>query len=131
MQATFAATLFDEWIRSGMRDVVLGPGSRSTPLALAAAARSELTLHVRIDERSGAFFALGRALATSRPVAVVVTSGTAAAELHAALCEADGACVPLLVVTADRPPELHGVGAPQTTDQRHLYGCLLYTSRCV
>jgi len=122
VQATFAATLFDEWIRSGMRDVVLGPGSRSTPLAIAAAARSELTLHVRIDERSGAFFALGRALATSRPVAVVVTSGTAAAELHAALCEADGACVPLLVVTADRPPELHGVGAPQTTNQRHLYG---------
>ncbi len=122
MQATFAATLFDEWIRSGLRDVVLGPGSRSTPLALAAGDRPELSLHVRIDERSGAFFALGRALASARPVAVVVTSGTAAAELHAAICEADAAGVPLLILTADRPPELHGVGAPQTIDQRHLYG---------
>jgi 2-succinyl-5-enolpyruvyl-6-hydroxy-3-cyclohexene-1-carboxylate synthase len=121
-QATFAATLFDEWIRSGLRDVVLGPGSRSTPLALAAARRSELSLHVRIDERSAAFFALGRALATSRPVAIVVTSGTAAAELHPAICEADNAGVPLLALTADRPPELHGVGAPQTINQRHLYG---------
>ncbi len=122
MQATFAATLFDEWIRSGLREVVVGPGSRSTPLALAAAERGELTLHVRIDERSAAFFALGRALATTRPVAIVVTSGTAAAELHAAVCEADQANVPLLVLTADRPPELHGVGAPQTIDQRELYG---------
>jgi 2-succinyl-5-enolpyruvyl-6-hydroxy-3-cyclohexene-1-carboxylate synthase len=122
VQATFAATLFDEWIRSGLREVVVGPGSRSTPLALAAAERGELTLHVRIDERSAAFFALGRALATTRPVAIVVTSGTAAAELHAAVCEADQANVPLLVLTADRPPELHGVGAPQTIDQRELYG---------
>jgi 2-succinyl-5-enolpyruvyl-6-hydroxy-3-cyclohexene-1-carboxylate synthase len=91
-------------------------------LALACAERSELTLHVRIDERSAAFFGIGRALATSLPVAIVVTSGTAAAELHAAICEADQANVPLLILTADRPPELHGVGAPQTIDQRHLYG---------
>ena len=122
MQATFAATLFDEWIRNGLREVVLGPGSRSTPLALAAAERTELSLHVRIDERSAAFFALGRALVSALPVAIVVTSGTAAAELHAAICEADAAGVALLVLTADRPPELHGVGAPQTIDQRHLYG---------
>ncbi len=122
VQATFAATLVDEWIRSGLRDVVLCPGSRSTPLALACVERGELTLHVRIDERSAAFFAIGRALVTSTPVAIVVTSGTAAAELHAAVCEADQANVPLLVVTADRPPELHGVGAPQTIDQRHLFG---------
>jgi 2-succinyl-5-enolpyruvyl-6-hydroxy-3-cyclohexene-1-carboxylate synthase len=122
VQATFAATLFDEWIRSGLRDVVVCPGSRSTPLALACAQRDELTLHVRLDERSAAFFGIGRALATSLPVAIVVTSGTAAAELHAAICEADQANVPLLVLTADRPPELHGVGAPQTIDQRHLFG---------
>lgn len=122
VQATFAATLVDEWIGAGLRDVVIGPGSRSTPLALACVERSELALHVRIDERSAAFFALGRALATSRPIAIVVTSGTAAAELHAAVCEADRAGVPLLVLTADRPPELHGVGAPQTIDQRNLYG---------
>lgn len=122
VQATFAATLFDEWIRLGLRDVVVCPGSRSTPLALACAKRPELNLHVRIDERSAGFFALGRALATSSPVVIVVTSGTAAAELHACVAEADQAFVPLIVVTADRPPELHGVGAPQTIDQFELYG---------
>ena len=122
VQSTFAATLFDEWIRSGLRDVVLCPGSRSTPLAVACAAREELQVHVRLDERSAAFFAIGLALASSKPVAVVVTSGPAAAELHAAVCEADAANVPLLVLTADRPPELHGVGAPQTIDQRALFG---------
>jgi 2-succinyl-5-enolpyruvyl-6-hydroxy-3-cyclohexene-1-carboxylate synthase len=121
-QATFAATLFDQWARRGLRDVVLSPGSRSTPLALAAATCDGLTVHVRLDERSAGFFALGRALATTQPVVVVVTSGTAAAELHACVAEADLAFVPLIIVTADRPPELHGVGAPQTIDQRHLYG---------
>jgi len=121
-QATFAATLFDQWSRRGLRDVVLSPGSRSTPLALAAATREELTVHVRLDERSAGFFALGRALVTERPVVVVVTSGTAAAELHACVAEADLAFVPMIIVTADRPPVLHGVGAPQTIDQRHLYG---------
>src|SRR5487761_2080566 len=97
-----AATLFDEWVRCGLRDVVLCPGSRSTPLALAAARRSEVVLHVRLDERSAAFFPLGRALVTGRPVAVVVTSGTAVAELHAAVAEADLAGVPLLVASAGR-----------------------------
>ncbi len=121
VQATFAATLFDEWIELGLTDVVLCPGSRSTPLALACADRAELALHVRIDERSAGFFAIGRALKTGRPVAVVVTSGTAAAELHACVAEADQAFVPLLIVTADRPPELHGVGAPQTIDQHRLF----------
>lgn len=125
VQATFAATLFDEWIAIGLRDVVLCPGSRSTPLALACANRPELSLHVRIDERSAGFFALGRALVTKRPVAIVVTSGTAAAELHACVAEASLAFVPLLVLTADRPPELHGVGAPQTIDQHELYGTMV------
>ena len=125
VQASFAATLFDEWSRLGLRDVVLGPGSRSTPLALASAAVTGLHVEVRIDERGAGFFALGRALATRRPVALVVTSGTAAAELHAAIAEADLAVVPLLVVTADRPPELHGVGAAQTIDQLHLYGAMV------
>lgn len=124
-QATFAATLFDELVHLGLRDVVLAPGSRSTPLALAASARRELTLHVRLDERSAGFFALGRALVSERPVAVVVTSGTAAAELHACVAEADFAFVPLLILTADRPPELHGVGAPQVIDQGHLYGSMV------
>ena len=121
-QATYAATLFDEWCRLGLRDVVICPGSRSTPLALASASRDELAVHVRLDERSAGFFALGRALATNRPVAIVVTSGTAAAELHAVVAEADLANVALLVLTADRPDELHGVGAPQTIEQYHLYG---------
>jgi 2-succinyl-5-enolpyruvyl-6-hydroxy-3-cyclohexene-1-carboxylate synthase len=125
VQATFTATLFDEWIARGLHDVVLAPGSRSTPLAIAAAMRSELQLHVRLDERSAGFFALGRALATSRPVVMVTTSGTAAAELHACVAEADLAFVPLIVVTADRPPELHGVGAPQTINQAHLYGTMV------
>lgn len=125
VQATFAATLFDEWRRSGLRDVVVCPGSRSTPLALACAQSDELTVHVRIDERSAGFFAIGRSLATRLPVAVVVTSGTAAVELHAAVAEADLANVALIVVTADRPPELHGVGAPQTTVQRDLYGSMV------
>ena len=121
-QATFAATLFDEWVQLGLRDVVICPGSRSTPLVLACAARDDVSVHVRIDERSAGFFALGRALATTRPVVVVVTSGTAAAELLACVAEADLAFVPLIVVTADRPPELHGLGAPQTMDQHQLYG---------
>jgi 2-succinyl-5-enolpyruvyl-6-hydroxy-3-cyclohexene-1-carboxylate synthase len=121
VQATFAATLFDEWCQAGLTDVVICPGSRSTPLTLASAERTELTLHVRIDERSAGFFALGRALVTKRPVAIVVTSGTAAAELHAVVAEADRANVALLVLTADRPEELHGVGAPQTIEQGHLY----------
>ncbi len=125
VQATLAATLFDEWIQRGLRDVVICPGSRSTPLALAAAERAELNLHVRLDERSAGFFAIGRALVSERPVAVVVTSGTAAAELHACVAEADQAFVPLLVLTADRPPELHGVGAPQTIDQHHLFASMV------
>lgn len=120
-----AATLFDEWCRAGLADVVICPGSRSAPLVLAAADRAELRLHVRVDERSAGFFALGRALVTGRPVVVVVTSGTAAAELHAVVAEADLARVPLLVVTADRPPELHGVGAPQTINQTNLYGSMV------
>ena len=125
MQATFAATLVDEWVRAGLREVVMCPGSRSTPLVLACSARDDVTLHVRLDERSAGFFALGRALAGGRPVAVVVTSGTAAAELHAAVAEADLAGVALLVVTADRPPELRGVGAPQTIIQRDLFASMV------
>lgn len=125
VQATYAATLFDEWSRLGLRDVVICPGSRSTPLALASAERSDLRVHVRLDERSAGFFALGVALSNKLPVAVIVTSGTAAAELHAVVAEADLARVPLLVLTADRPEELHGVGAPQTIEQGHLYGAMV------
>jgi len=122
VQATFAATLVDEWIRSGVTDAVVCPGSRSTPLALALAARSELRLHVRLDERGAGFFAVGLGLATGRPALVCTTSGTAAVELHPAVVEAYHAGVPLIACTADRPPELHHVGAPQTIEQADLFG---------
>jgi len=122
VQATFTATLVDEWARSGMTDAVICPGSRSTPLALALLARDDLRLHVRLDERGAGFFALGLGLGSGRPALVCTTSGTAAAELHAAVVEAHHAGVPLLACTADRPPELQDVGAPQTIDQAHLFG---------
>jgi 2-succinyl-5-enolpyruvyl-6-hydroxy-3-cyclohexene-1-carboxylate synthase len=122
VQATFAATLVDEWVRCGVRHAVVCPGSRSTPLALALSERQEIALQVHHDERSGAFLALGLGLATGLPAVVVTTSGTAAAELHAAVVEADLAGVPLLACTADRPPELRDVGAPQAIDQVHLFG---------
>src|ERR1022692_819757 len=123
--AAMAATLVDELIRCGLREAVLAPGSRSAPLAFALQHRDQagdLRLHVRIDERSAAFLALGLAKASRTPVAVVCTSGTAAAHFHAAVIEADEAGVPLLLLTADRPPELRGTGANQTIDQLKLYG---------
>lgn len=121
VQATFCATLVDEWCRAGVSEAVVCPGSRSTPLALALV-RSPLRVTVRLDERGAAFFALGLALSSRRPVVVLTTSGTAAAELHPAVAEASHAGVPLIVCTADRPPELQQVGAPQTMDQARLYG---------
>jgi 2-succinyl-5-enolpyruvyl-6-hydroxy-3-cyclohexene-1-carboxylate synthase len=119
VQATFSATLVDEWARLGVSDAVICPGSRSTPLATALAER--LRTHVRLDERSAAFFALGLAMASGRPTVICVTSGTAAAELHPAVVEAYHARIPLIVCTADRPPELHHAGAPQTIEQAGLY----------
>lgn len=120
--ATFCATLVDEWVRAGLRHAVIAPGSRSTPLALALTARSEIEVQVHHDERAAGFVALGVGRATGRPAVVLTTSGTAAVELHPAVVEADLSAVPLLVVTADRPPELQQVGAPQTVHQTALYG---------
>ena len=120
-----AVTLADELIRCGMTEAVLAPGSRSAPLAMelfARAQRGDLRLHVRIDERSAAYLALGLAKAGGRPVCVVCTSGTAAASFHPAVIEADESGVPLLVLTADRPPELRGTGANQAIDQIKLFG---------
>ncbi len=121
-QATFCASLVDEWVRAGVTDAVVAPGSRSSPLALALASDARLRVHVHPDERAAGFIALGLALASGRPAIVLTTSGTAAAELHPAVVEAHQAGVPLLVCTADRPPELQDLGAPQTIDQTHLYG---------
>lgn len=120
--ATFCATLFDEWARLGVQHVVVSPGSRSTPLALASDRCDALETHLVLDERSAGFVAVGLAHATGMPAVLVCTSGTAAAEYHAAVVEAHQSALPLVVATADRPPELQGVGAPQTIDQRELFG---------
>jgi 2-succinyl-5-enolpyruvyl-6-hydroxy-3-cyclohexene-1-carboxylate synthase len=125
VQATFVATLVDEWVRAGVTDAVVAPGSRSTPILDALARDGRVRLHVVLDERSAGFMALGLGLATGRPAPVVTTSGTAAVELHPAVVEAHQAGVPLLAVTADRPSELHDVGAPQTIKQAGLYGSVL------
>jgi len=120
-----ATVLVDELVRLGVGEAVLSPGSRSAPLALALRRADEaglLRLHVRIDERSAGFLAIGLAKAVDAPVAVLTTSGTAAANLHPAVLEAAQAGVPLVVLTADRPPELRGVGATQTIDQLKLFG---------
>ncbi|HET9442749.1 MAG TPA: 2-succinyl-5-enolpyruvyl-6-hydroxy-3-cyclohexene-1-carboxylic-acid synthase, partial [Acidimicrobiales bacterium] len=122
LQATFAATLVDEWARSGVTDAVVAPGSRSTPLAVALADHRGLRLHVLLDERSAGFFAVGLGQASGRPAVVLTTSGTAAVEVHPAVVEADQGRVPMVVCTADRPAELHGVCAPQTVVQRRLFG---------
>jgi 2-succinyl-5-enolpyruvyl-6-hydroxy-3-cyclohexene-1-carboxylate synthase len=114
--------LVDELVRCGMRHAVTCPGSRDAPLVLTLAGREELDAVSVVDERSAGFFALGMAKATGRPVAVACTSGTAAANLHPAVVEAHEARVPLIVLTADRPPELREVGAGQSIDQIKLYG---------
>ncbi|HSF99228.1 MAG TPA: 2-succinyl-5-enolpyruvyl-6-hydroxy-3-cyclohexene-1-carboxylic-acid synthase [Ornithinibacter sp.] len=120
-----STVVVDELVRGGVREVVLSPGSRSAPLAyalLAAERSGRLRLHVRVDERSAGFLALGLALGSGMPVAVVTTSGTAVANLHPAVLEAHHAGVPLLVMTADRPHELRGTGANQTTTQPGIFG---------
>ncbi|MGH8972046.1 MAG: 2-succinyl-5-enolpyruvyl-6-hydroxy-3-cyclohexene-1-carboxylic-acid synthase [Acidimicrobiia bacterium] len=120
--SVFARTVVDEWARAGLTTAAVAPGSRSAPVALALAADPRVRVHVFLDERSVAFFALGAAKASGRPTVVLCTSGTAAAHLHGAVLEAHHARVPLLVCTADRPPELRDTGAAQTTDQVKLYG---------
>ena len=117
-----ASAMAEELARSGVDRAVVSPGSRSTPLAVALWRQPEIEVTVILDERSAGFFALGTALATGRPAAVLCTSGSAAANLHPAVVEADEAGVPLIVLTADRPPELRDIGAGQTIDQLKLYG---------
>jgi 2-succinyl-5-enolpyruvyl-6-hydroxy-3-cyclohexene-1-carboxylate synthase len=117
-----ASAFVEELARCGLRHAVLSPGSRSTPLAVALWRQPDVDARVIVDERSAAFFALGAAQASRAPVAILCTSGTAAANFHPAICEADHSAVPLIALTADRPPELRGVGAGQAIDQLKLYG---------
>ncbi|GAB3131975.1 2-succinyl-5-enolpyruvyl-6-hydroxy-3-cyclohexene-1-carboxylic-acid synthase [Tsukamurella serpentis] len=120
-----ARVIVDELVRGGVTDVVLCPGSRNAPLAFAVHAadtRGELRLHVRIDERTAGFLAVGLAAATRRPVPVIMTSGTAVANLSPAVFEANYARVPLLVISANRPYELLGSGANQTIEQFGIFG---------
>ncbi len=121
----FARVLVDELIAGGVTDAVLAPGSRNAPLSIAlydADSRGRLRLHVRIDERTAGFLAVGLARISGRPVVVVTTSGTAVANLHPAVLEAHHGGVPLLVLSADRPPALRDVGANQVIDQRGVFG---------
>ncbi|WP_436343591.1 2-succinyl-5-enolpyruvyl-6-hydroxy-3-cyclohexene-1-carboxylic-acid synthase [Natronorubrum sp. FCH18a] len=114
--------LVDELAKGGLEAVCIAPGSRSTPLTVAFADHPEIRVFSHLDERSASYFALGRARRTGEPTALVCTSGTAAANVHPAVMEADRARVPLLVLTADRPHELRDSGANQTVDQVALYG---------
>lgn len=127
-----ASVVLDELTRCGVREVVLCPGSRSAPLAYAAAdleRQGQLRLHVRVDERSAGFLALGLAKETRRPAVVITTSGTAVANLHPAVLEASHGAVPLIVLSADRPADLRGTGANQTTRQPGIFGGAVRFSR--
>ena len=123
-----AGVLVDELIACGVTEVVLAPGSRNAPLSMAlheADSTGRIRLHVRIDERTAGFLALGLARGSGRPAAVVTTSGTAVANLHPAVLEAHHGGVPMIVLSADRPPWLRDVGANQTIDQRSVFGPVL------
>jgi 2-succinyl-5-enolpyruvyl-6-hydroxy-3-cyclohexene-1-carboxylate synthase len=117
-----ASAFAEELARGGLRHAVVSPGSRSTPLALALWRAPEIEVTVIVDERSAAFFALGAAQASGAPVALLCTSGTAVANYHPAVIEADESGLPLVVLSADRPPELRGIGAGQTIDQIKVFG---------
>ncbi|MEZ6186235.1 MAG: 2-succinyl-5-enolpyruvyl-6-hydroxy-3-cyclohexene-1-carboxylic-acid synthase [Planctomycetota bacterium] len=118
----FAADLIGALTGGGLRHLVASPGARSAPLLIAAASCPALRVHMVLDERVAGFVALGLAKATGRAVALLCTSGSAAAHYYPAVLEAEAAGVPLLVLSANRPPELHGCGAPQTLDQTRLFG---------
>jgi 2-succinyl-5-enolpyruvyl-6-hydroxy-3-cyclohexene-1-carboxylate synthase len=119
---SFAATFVDELAAQGVEYACVSPGSRSAPIAMALQRHPKIKVLVHIDERSGSFFGVGLAKVTGKPVVLLCTSGTAAAEFHPAVVEASYSRTPLIVVTADRPPELQGAGANQSIDQQRLYG---------
>ena len=119
---SFAATFVDELAVQGVEYACVSPGSRSAPIAMALQRHPKTNVFVQIDERSGSFFGVGLAKATGKPVVLLSTSGTAAAEFHPAVVEAFHSRTPLIVLTADRPPELRDVGANQAIDQQRLFG---------
>ena len=121
MNRIWCQVLLEELTRFGVEHICIAPGSRSTPLTLEADASSKLTLHTHFDERGLGFLALGLAKASRKPVAIVVTSGTAAANLLPAIAEAKLTGEKLVVLTADRPIELVGCGANQAIVQQGLY----------
>jgi 2-succinyl-5-enolpyruvyl-6-hydroxy-3-cyclohexene-1-carboxylate synthase len=118
----WARVFVDELARTGLEHACIAPGSRSTPLTLALARHDDVTPHLHLDERSAGFYALGIGKATGKPACVVTTSGTAVANLHPAIVEANQAQVPVIALTADRPSELQGTDANQTIDQTRIYG---------
>ncbi|UXO87230.1 MULTISPECIES: 2-succinyl-5-enolpyruvyl-6-hydroxy-3-cyclohexene-1-carboxylic-acid synthase [Bacillus] len=122
IMTTYIGRLMDEFVQGGVKEAVVCPGSRSTPLAMLALAHQDIHVHVLVDERSAAFYALGLAKASQSPVLLICTSGTAAANFYPAIVEAHYSRVPLIVLTADRPHELREVGAPQAIDQQFLFG---------
>ena len=122
LNALWAALIVEELIRNGVDTFCITPGSRSTPLTIAAARHTRARQVVHFDERGAAFYALGYGKAAHRPAALICTSGTAAANYWPAVAEAAMARVPLLLLTADRPPELTDAGANQAIDQVKLYG---------
>ncbi len=119
---SYIAAFVSELVYNGVEDIVVSPGSRSTPMAMVMAEHPNLRVHIHVDERSAAFFALGIAKASKKPTAILCTSGTAAANYYPAVVEANISRIPLIVLTADRPHELRDVGAPQAIDQIHLFG---------
>ncbi len=120
--SNYVYTIVSSLVTQGVEQVVVSPGSRSTPLAYAFAHTKEVEMFRQVDERAAGFFALGLAKASAKPVVLLCTSGTAAANYYPAIVEAKYARVPLIVITADRPHELREVGAPQTINQIQLYG---------
>ncbi|MBO0474108.1 2-succinyl-5-enolpyruvyl-6-hydroxy-3-cyclohexene-1-carboxylic-acid synthase [Enterococcus ureasiticus] len=117
----YLQTFVEGMISSGVEQAVISPGSRSTPLALLLHRQAQIETFIEVDERSAAFFALGLSKASTKPVVLLCTSGTAAANYYPAICEANASHIPLIILTTDRPHELRQVGAPQAMDQFHLF----------
>ena len=118
----WSSILVETLVRLGLTTAIICPGSRSTPLTIAFASHKQIETIPILDERSASFFALGKAKKIGLPVVLICTSGTAGANFYPAVIEATESCVPLIIITADRPPELRNCHAGQTIDQVKLYG---------